>query len=526
MKDKLKQGIGSATFFVLLLAVLLVLNLISVNLFGRIDLTEGNVYSLSKTSKDVVRNLNDRLIIKMYFSKDLPPPYSSNMRYLKDQLEEYQAYSNGKLKLELIHPDDPEKELEAQKYGIPPLQVKAMQNDKIEIKKVYMGMVLLFEDRKEVVPVFQNVTDLEYELSSTIRRISYKMLPSISYLIGKGEPDLNTEISLLNQELSRYYKITKTNIDAGYKIPKLANILMILGPKKALSEWEKFSIDQFIMQGGRLVILLDNYNVDIRKGIVEKQDLGIENFLANYGIKINRNLVTDMQCNQIMVTQQQGAYTVSDIINYPFFPTAVNFDKNSLIVKDLEGVTFNFVSSLDSSSGITSRHLRFNPIVWSSDKSRSETEPFDINPLRQFRKEDFTQGPQILAATVQGSFRSYYADWDRSQIEEKIGYVDSVLTEGIESRIVVVGNANFIVDQNLKGNDNLTFFLNIIDWLYQDEAMVNIRSKQVTSRPLKEISSGARKLIKYGNIFGLPFLVIVFGVIRWQLKKQIKRKAG
>ncbi|HEX7401259.1 MAG TPA: GldG family protein, partial [candidate division Zixibacteria bacterium] len=170
MQEKLRFEMGSWTTLVLIVAILLVFNLISVNLFTRLDLTEGRVFSLSPATQNVLKNLDDRLIAKMYFTKDLPPPYNGYARYLKDQLEEYQAYAQGKLKLEMIDPSEEGKEMEAQRYGVPPLQVNAMENDKIEIKKVYMGLVLLFEDRKEVIPVVQNIAGLEYDLTSTIKR--------------------------------------------------------------------------------------------------------------------------------------------------------------------------------------------------------------------------------------------------------------------------------------------------------------------------------------------------------------------
>ncbi len=525
MKDKFKRGAGSLLVLVLLVAVLLVLNLISVNLFARLDLTEGKVYSLSGASKEVVRSLNDPLIIKMYFTRDLPPPYNSYVRYLKDQLEEYQAYSGGKIKLELIHPDDQEKEFEAQRYGIPPLQVNAMENDKIEIKKVYMGMVFLFEDRKEVMPVLQNVSGLEYELTGTIKRISQKILPTVAFLVGKDGPDLDSDLGQINQALSQYYQMRRINLDAGDRIPAKVRVMVILGPKKKFSEWEKYGLDQFLMKGGRLAFLLNHVDADLEQGFAAKQDLGLDDFLANYGITISDDLVTDWQCSRIAVTQQRGTYSVSNIIDYPFFPAARTFDQNSLIVQDLETVTFNFVSSLDSGEA-SPRGLRFDPLVWTSDVSGIQKAPFDINPYRQFNRGDFADGPQILAATVQGSFKSYYAAWDQSRIEDEIGFVESTLTESPETRMAVVGDADFALDQNLRGNDNLAFFLNLVDWLSQDEALIAIRSKQVTSRPLREISSGAKKLIKYGNTLGLPVLVIIFGVLRWQIRKQVRRKAG
>jgi ABC-type uncharacterized transport system involved in gliding motility auxiliary subunit len=196
-----------------------------------------------------------------------------------------------------------------------------------------------------------------------------------------------------------------------------------------------------------------------------------------------------------------------------------------LIVKDLESVSFNFISSLDPTLA-SARDLQFEPIVRSSKNSGIQSAPFDINPMRKFAPEDFTEGPQVLAAALQGRFESHFLGMDKSQMEAEIGYVESTLTQSPETRLVVVADADFIVDRNLRGNDNLAFFLNMVDWLSQDEALIGIRSRQVTARPLKEISPGARKLIKYGNTFGLPFLVIVFGVVRWQVRKRVKRKSA
>jgi gliding-associated putative ABC transporter substrate-binding component GldG len=522
MKGKVKHGASSAATFLLIVALLLVLNLISVNLFARLDLTQGKVFSLSKASKEVIRNLDDRLIIRVYFTPDLPPPYNSLARYLKDQLEEYQAYAGGKLKLEMIDPIE-EKELEAQRYGIPPLQVNALEDDQIEIKKVYMGLVLLFEDKKEVIPVVQNISGLEYELTSAIRRISTRTPTSIGFLVGKDGPDPETELTYLNQALSRYYEVKRINLDEGERIPASVRVLIILGPGKPLSLYEKYWIDQFLMKGGKLAFLFNHIEVDLQQAKAEKLNLGLEEFLQNYGIKINDDLVIDMQCNRIGVTQQQGPYSVQNIINYPYFPIATDFDKNSLIVKDLGTVCFNFVSSLDS--GFASiRGIRFDPIVRSSKNSGVQTAPFDINPFREFGREDFTPGGLILAATLQGSFKSNFSDRDRSEIEAEVGFVDSILTQSPPTRMVAAGDADFVKDRNLRGTDNLAFFLNIVDWLSQDEALITIRSKQVNPRPLKQLSSGTKKLIKYGNTFGLPLLVIMFGVVRWQIKKRVKRK--
>jgi gliding-associated putative ABC transporter substrate-binding component GldG len=369
--------------------------------------------------------------------------------------------------------------------------------------------------------VVQTVSGLEYELTSAIKRLSARMLPSIGFLVGKDGPDLDTDLTFLNQALARQYKVEKINLDEGERIGADVRVLVVLGPKTKLSGYEKYWIDQFVMRGGKLAFLLNHIQVDIQQGTAERQNLELEDFLANYGIRINDDLVIDLQCNRIGVSQRQGPYTMQNIVNYPFFPIATEFDQNSLIVKDLGTVCFNFASSLDSSLA-SSKGIRFDPIVWSSKSSGVQSAPFDINPFKEFGREDFAAGGQILAATLQGSFKSNFADKELSEIQAEVGFVDSVLTESPETRMVVTADADFISDRNVRGTDNLAFFLNMVDWLSQDEALIAIRSKQVSPRPLKEISAGAKKLIKYGNTFGLPLLVILFGVIRWQVRRRVK----
>jgi gliding-associated putative ABC transporter substrate-binding component GldG len=524
MREKLRWDTGSWTTLVLIVAILLVLNLISVNLFTRLDLTEGKVFSLSPATKYILKNLNDRLIAKMYFTKDLPPPYNGYARYLKDQLEEYQAYAKGKLKLEMIDPSDEGKEMEAQRYGVPPMQVNAMENDKIEIKKVYMGLVLLFEDRKEVIPVVQNVSGLEYDLTSAIKRLSYRFLPSVGFLTGQDGPDLDKDLTYLNQALSRQYRVRRIDLGQGNPIPDDVVVLIIAGPQKEFTESEKYAIDQYLMRGGKLAFLLNHVQVDFQRGVVEKQNLGLEDLLENYGIKIQDDLVVDLQCNRVAISQKQQGFIYQNVVNYPFFPVATDFDKNNMMVKDLGTVSFYFVSSLEPVSSSSGNKVRFDPLIRSSNNSGMQPVPCDINPYRQFSQTDFNRSKLILAATLQGSFSSYFAGKEKPLSANGAISSDSTLISSPSTRLVVVGDADWVTDQNIRGTDNLTFFLNMVDWLSQDEALIAIRSKQVTARPLKEISPGAKKLVKYGNTLGLPFLVILFGLARWQVKRRSKRK--
>lgn len=521
MMFKNKTGLG--TLF-LIFGILVLLNLLSLKIFKRIDLTSGKVFSLSEASKRIVRNLDDKLLVKMFFTKDLPPPHNANIRYVKDQLEEYRSYSGGNMELELINPKDEEKEMEAQRYRIPPLQMNVLQNDKLEIKKVYMGLAFLYEDKFEAIPVVHTISGLEYEITSIIKKLTSEKISTIGFITGHGEPTTLEGLTYLNQKLEKEYRVRQINLQELGEVPRDIDGLVIIGPKKPFSDWEKYVLDQFLMRGGKLGLFLDKFDVNLQEGMAQPLSLGLDDFLKNYGIKINDDLVVDLKCSQLRVQQSRGLFAITNLVNYPYFPLSTNFDKKNVIVKGLETVEFPFVSSIDSAL-TKEKNLNFTPIVLSSDKSGSLRFPFDITPFKKFSSEDFDKKNLILAGIISGRFQSFFVDKPKPEPPEKISSDTLFLSESPENRLVVVGDADLIQDGKIGSKDNLIFFMNIIDWLSQDETLIAIRSKEVTSRPLKKISDGKKKALKYGNILGIPILVVLFGVFRWRIRKQAKKRA-
>ncbi len=518
-----KNKAGPVGTLFLVFGILVLLNLLSLKLFSRIDLTSGKVFSLSEASKRIVRNLDDKLLVKMFFTRDLPPPHNANVRYVRDQLEEYRSYSSGNMELELINPQDSEKEVEAQSYRIPPLQMNVLQNDKLEIKKVYMGLAFLYEDKFEAIPIIKNLSGLEYDITSIIKKLTSRKVPTIGYTTGHDEPTTTQGISYINENLKNEYRLRELNLKDLGEVPKDINCLVIIGPKKPFSDWEKYVVDQFLMRGGKLGLFLDKIDVNIQEGAAQPLDLGLDDFLENYGVGINDDLVVDLKCSQIRVQQSRGYYSLTNIVNYPYLPLATNFDKKNIIVKGLESVEFPFISSIDSTKA-EDKNLGFNPIVLSSDKSGIYTFPFDISPFKKFSSEDFDKKNLILAGVISGKFQSFFIDRPKPELPAEVKPDTLFLKESPENRLVVVGDADFIQDGKIGPKDNMIFFMNIMDWLSQDETLITIRSKEVTSRPLKKLSTGKIKTLKYGNILGIPVLVVLFGVFRWRIRKEAKKR--
>ena len=523
LNRKVKLNLSAWSTVVLILIIVVLINLISIRVFRRLDLTEHKMFTLSSASREVAGNLDDRLTIKAYFSEDLPAPYNSMARYLKDQLDEYKAYSHGNMHYEFIDPGSEESlEEEAQSFRIPPVQVNAIENDKIEIKKVYMGLVFLYEDKTEVMPVVQSTMGLEYDITSMIKRITATQLKTVGFVTGHDEPELFKDLGSVSAVLQKNYQVRPVDLSNDL-VPEDIETLMILRPQKAFSEWEQFSVDQFLMRGGKLALLINKVKTELETSQASRTYLDMDEWLRTYGVKINDDLVVDLQCNRINVQQRQGFFAMTHTVNYPFFPQVTRFDRDNVMVKGLENIALYFPSSIDTSLA-GARGLEARALFWSSDRSGVQKGRFDIHPLRRLAGSVFNKKGIVLGATIRGTFSSYFAD---KEVPMK---ADSTREEGIEIikespsdvRIVVVGDGTFMGDQ-YGTKSNMAFFLNMVDWLSMDEGLISIRSREVTDRPLKELSGAAKRLVKYLNIFGSPLLVVLFGLAYWQIRRAKQR---
>lgn len=504
--------------------ILVLLNVVSVRLFGRLDLTKNSVYTLSDASKNLVRNLDDRLTIKAYFTEDLPAPYNNVRRTVLDQLNEYKAYARGNLQFEFIDPSGEKGEQEAQQQGIQPVQVQVINDDKLELKRGYMGLVLMYEDRKEVLPVVQNMSTLEYDLSSTIKRLTQTSRKKIGLLTGEGEASLN-DIQRAHQLLSRQYDVQTVDVSKGQPVPPDVAALIIMAPKNPFSDMAKYQIDQYIMRGGKVAFLLNKVDASLQQQFGRQLDLKIEDMLETYGLRINPDLVRDAQCAPISIVQQQYGFSIQTQVQFPYIPIASEVSKDNVMVKNLQSIVLFFVSSVDTTN-LTSKGLHGEFLIRSSKQSGRQTQVFYFDPTARYTREMFAEAHIPVAVVVSGKFKSFFADKPVPH-DTSAGAVppnETPLKQSPDTRIVLVGDGDFAKDQYLGGRDNLTFFANMVDYLADDAGLITIRSKDVAPPPLEQVSDGTKKAYKYANMLLPPLIVMGFGLVRWQMRKA-RRKA-
>lgn len=523
MKNKVIDSTVSA---IAVVGILVAVNVIGIGLFGRADLTRDKQFTLSAASKDAVQRLSTPVTVTAYFTKDLPPPYSTNARYVKDLLEEYYNASNENFRYELIDPTaeesdaDKEKkkdvkqdifgrqvreatsmEKELQTLGIPPVQVRVNEDDKLEVKRAYMGIAVKVGDKHEVIPVVQETAQLEYDLTTLIRKATREKAPKIAVLQGHGGPTPQQGLERVAQLLAAHYDVAPLDLTSTPSIPDDVDALIVAGPETPLSDAELRAIDSFVMSGRSAAFFLDNTKPDLQQLQTQDVEHGLGGLLASYGATIEKGLVLDAKCATLNVQQQRGAMRIMQPVRYPYVPIVEQLAADSPISRGLGGIAFPFMAAitLKAPEGATGTVL-----AQSSRESWIAEPPYDLDPMQRWTADKVKdQGPRAMMVTLTGQLKSPYG---------------TPANEAANARVLVASGSAFIQDQ-YSGKSNEAFVLNLTDWMVMDEALLSVRSRGLAAAPLSETSDGGRNAMKLGNVVGLPFAFIAFGLVRWRMRE-------
>lgn len=532
---RIKYGGNTLAFVAIILGILALINFLSTRRFIRADLTEDKRYTISKATKNVLDTLDDIVTITAYFSTN-PAEVAQIRRDVRDVLEEYNAFSK-KLQIDFVNPaefDDGQKQ-ELRFKGIPEVQINVVKKDKAEIANVYMGISIGYSGKEEILPVVRSTANLEYELTSTILKVTTKEAKTVGFLTGHGEFDINAQNyqqfrQLLDKNGQGQYNLTPVSLQDGKAVDSTVATLVIAGVQQPLTERDKYELDQFIMRGGRAIFLVDP--IQMQPGTLQATPLitGLNDLLAHYGVKLGNNLLLDTRFHDT-ARFQQGFMTV--IQPYPYFVKIVkpNFSKEHSITNQLEVLTLPWTSSLEivSKEGITATSL-----AKTGESGQSVQGYYNLMPNAPIPSAE--SQVYTVAVALEGKFKSFYADKEIPPVptaaDEANASDDQTLTpaqdadarttktESEQTQIIVVGTAQFLTQLR---PDGVNFFLNTVDWLTLGDALIGIRSHTITDRPLREASEIEKNFIKYLCIVGVPLIVIVFGLLRYFLKRRAKR---
>ncbi len=487
---------------------IILLNFIGSKVYKRFDLTEDKRYTLSETTKNIVSNIDEIIGIKVYLEGDFPAEFKRLQIETKLHLEELKNL-NKNIQFRFVNPIDFTQELIEK--GLEPSRLQVEENGKLSEIVLFPFAEINYKNKTEYVSllkdIFTNSQDqqlessiqnLEYAFANAIHTITSKKSKKIAVLRGKGTLE---DIYLFDflKKIGNYYFLAPFTLDSVAKQPqKTANQLadydltIIAKPTEKFSEEEKYTLDQFIMQGGKTLWMIDNVQAELDslmqtgEALAYPRDLSLTDFLFNYGVRINPDLVSDLYSSQItLATGNIGNKTQFNNFQWYYFPLS-NSLNNHPINNTISPVNFKFANSIDTLKNGISKTI----LLQSSPLSKVIGTPSIISLKSINQKPDptnFTNGNKPLAILLEGSFKSAYNNRVKPYV------LNNAKETGIDTKMIVISDGDIIANEILKGQPielgvnkftnirygNKDFLLNAVNYLLDDTGLINLRSKTV-----------------------------------------------
>jgi gliding-associated putative ABC transporter substrate-binding component GldG len=499
---EMKNKKSILVYFLLFAGIIIVINLLSSQYFFRLDFTADQRYTLSKATKKIIRAVEKPVIITAYFTKDLPPAIQQTRNEFKDMLVEYSNISKGKVVFEFVSPNEDENiEKEIGQQGIMPQIINVREKDQAVQKKVYLAALLKYGDKKEIIPFIMPGAAMEYSLSSSIKKLTATNKPTIGFIQGQGEPSMYSMQQAL-QSLEVLYNVENVNLNGSIS-PEKYKSLVLVAPRDSFREDELQLLDGYLKKGGNLYIAMNRVNGDLNNATGSELTTGLETWLMKKGIHIDNKFLVDASCGNVTVMQQQGTFSFSSQIKFPFLPLINKFTDHPAS-SGLETVVLQFASPI-SFNGDTA--IKYEPMAFTSDRVGVLPPPLYFDIQKRWNNSDFPFAKLVVAAAFEGPIA------------------------GISnSKMVVIGDGDFAINGEGKqarqvNPDNVNLMVNSIDWLSDDTGLIGLRTKAITNRPLDQIDDGKKTFLKYLNFLLPLFLIVTYGFTRNRNNKikEIKR---
>jgi gliding-associated putative ABC transporter substrate-binding component GldG len=550
MKAQTKKNIQT---LVLLFGFLVLLNLVSHFYFKRFDLTHDKRYTLSETTIQLIENIKEPIFIDVFLDGDFPSEFKRLQTETKQILEEFRSY-NSNLIFQFTNPL--ENESQAEQYaqelinlGFVPTNINSTKKGKKELIQVFPWAIVNQEQKSVRVPLLVNnfgnspsdninnsVQLLEYAFADAITKITSGKQKKIAILKGNGQiADKYQSDFLFN--LKEYYQLGEFNLDSLQDNPQkvLENLnrfdaTIIAKPTEAFSDTEKYILDQYVMNGGKSLWLIDKVVMDIDSlqnensaAFAFPRELDLDDLFFKYGVRINYQLVQDLLSTPITAQSAQGDVP----IDWLYSPIVKSLD-NHPITKNINLIKLEFANTIDT----LNNGIKKTILLKSSPQSKVIGAPLEVN-LYQFMENldeaSFTNGNQTLGVLLEGKFTSAF----KNRVKPFIATSGS--DEGVSNKMIVIADGDIVnytyVNKKplLNGIDQWTqqvygnkdFLLNAVNYLLDDNGLINIRNKEIILASLdKEKVKQDFTFIQVLTV-GLPILILfIFGIFFTFIRKR------
>lgn len=565
-KHKKKSARRDLTRLTLGLILLFLLNYVGSFVFHRFDLTSEKRYTLSPQSKKIAENIQGPAFFKVYLEGSKLPAGLVRLRdETKEMLDEFRAYSGGKIQYEFIdpsaNPNQDEREAfykQLYKEGLTPVDLQIQESSGNSDLMIFPGAILSYRGQEVAMQILKNqgnqdpmttinhsIEQLEYDIDNAIHKLSINYKSQVAFIQGQGELD-SVQTASAAQALSEYYVVRNIAIDHhsgslldSGGIVRFAAII-IAKPDSAFTEADKLAIDQYIMHGGKVFWLIDPLYTPIDSLVTSGRtmafpnDLNLEDMLFNYGVRLNNDVVLDYQCSAVPINIAMEGQQPQWQLGQWFYEPLIGPTGNNPIVKNLGLVEFNIASTLDT---IGVKGIKKTILLATSKYTKLQSAPARISTgiIHLHLTEDlFRQSFQPVAVLLEGKFTSLY--------KNRIPYPYNTakyyfLPESKPTAMIVVSDGDVIANSTayhghvaqplgqdqytLQTYSNKDFILNCMNYLCGDSSLLSVRGRELKIRLLDDKKVKLQKTQwQVINLVVPVLLIILLGLIWAYIRKE------
>ncbi|HEX8279063.1 MAG TPA: gliding motility-associated ABC transporter substrate-binding protein GldG [Segetibacter sp.] len=532
----------------------------------RIDLTKEKRFSLSPSTKRVLKALDEQVHIDVYLTGDLSAGFKKLSVASDELLNEFKEYGRGNLQYRFVRPGEglPDS-LRYQVYdslvqmGVKTFnnQVTAKEGEEKTERLIFPAAMVTYGGRKIPVDLISGKSGmdeesslnysealLEFKFADAIDKLTREQMPVVAYAAGNGEP-LNPRVRDLFDAMRNNYRFGVIDIKTGILNPDTINALLIVKPSQPFTEIEKLKIDQYVMQGGKVIWFIDKLYAEMDSLLRAQSDfvafdknLNLDDILFRYGVRINNDLLQDLKCaKQPLVVGQMGNQPQIERIPFPYYPLLASFSAHA-IAKNLDDVLSIFPGSVDT---VKAPGIKKTILLASDTNSRTLSTPAIVSLQSVKTEEDlryFTKSYVPVAVLLEGRFTSLFANRLTAALKDSLAIFSNkpfIPAGNKESKQIVVSDGDIVTNVTTKSQGalpmgmqqyenyqfaNREFLMNAVDFLVNPNGVLEARNKDFTLRLLdKQKILTQKSMWQLINIV-LPILLVVFFGHLYQLKRR------
>lgn len=580
MNKKIKKIISSKSWWLALLVFLFALNFLASSFHTRFDLTKEKRYTLSKATKDLLKNLDDDVQIDVFLKGDFPSGFKKLATSTEEFLQLLKDRNGSKIHYQFISPLDKIPGTETPyadslvNMGAVPINLTVQKKAGESTNIIFPVAVMHYKGQRSLVSLYPGASGrisqeeinsaealMEYQFAKTLDKLSHPDKPGIAYSTGNGEPT-DGRVYDISQTLQKDYHFGMLNLQKENRVPDGVDVLLIVKPSLTFSENEKLKIDQFVMNGGKLLCFIDNLYAEQDslafkpETIAYDRNLNLTDLFFRYGLRINTDLVMDLQCDMIpFVVGGNAENPQYEFLHWNYFPL-LSPASNQNISKNLGYIAAKFVNSIDT---IDVAGVKKIPLLVSSSNSRIISTPalISLNENKNVPEDaKFKQNAIPVAMLLEGNFTSFY----KNRISKTQS--DSLAAQGLpfknssnDNKMIVVADGDILFNDFIPPTEpnmpptplpmgwnkytyseyqnqseygkffipvsNREFLLNCVEYLVSDAAISQTRNKDIVLRLLDSKKVREQKLTWQLINIALPiFLIILAGFFYQQIRKR------